>query len=783
MIVSHGVAAAGARAAAAARRVRRREDTSSARRYAFDVLVVDEAHHVAPASPTAATGFRGYAVDSQRTRRHQGAGREVRAPAVPVRDPAQRLLRVVHRADGDDRRPPVHPRREPGRARAARHRGPPAQGRPGVAEGVQARELKIARLHPRAATRSRSSRCWTRSSPRARGADGREPVGWHRGDAAEEAVPVQPVVVRADAAPLRRRRRRSGHRGRRRGLVYQEVFGSGQSDEEEGAAEHPEFTALRHSKRSDPLGRGHAGRDRLADRMGPGLREPAGLPGWTRCSRSWTRSAGRTAGRGPTSGSWCSPSTPTTLDWIVRRPGPERLPAEKARGHPGLDPPEEREDIRAQFTAPPAEQPVRVLVATDSAGEGIDLQDHCHRLVNFDIPFNPSRLEQRIGRIDRYGQQHTPEVYQLRPGRAGIRTREDTAFLLDKVAEKIGQVAADLGSVNQVIDAEIQDHFTPARHRGRKVKLAAGDDGSVDHQPRPGRRHGAQPHPHRAVADYDDRKAEMHLTPANARRVVDTALELTSQPPLIPLGDDDPARGLRGPGARVRVAVRAARPRHPAEARRAAPDHVRPGGGGRGRGRRLGSTFTSGTRCCSAPRASCARRCSASDSPVHRVTAVVVDGLPQSCVAAVSRLVLVGRGGLRLHEEVFLTGIRLRGSAMAEAKVEQVLDQALDAQDLILAGEEVRRALAEQWNADGAPLRTRLLAAMEPKAPQPSGAGDRHAVQAARLRHRPGPGDLRRVPRQPPGIPRSPRPQRSAARKRNCSPTTSSGSASMTSPG
>src|SRR5262249_55626258 len=65
------------------------------------------------------------------------------------------------------------------------------------------------------------------------------------------------------------------------------------------------------------------------------------------------------------------------------------------------------------------------------------------------------------------------------------------------------------------------------------------------------------------------------------------------------------------------------------------------------------------------------------DSPVHRVTAVVVDRLPQSCLAAISRLVLVGRGGLRLHEEVFLTGIRLRGQAMAEAKVEDLLDRTL----------------------------------------------------------------------------------------------------------
>ncbi len=53
--------------------------------------------------------------------------------------------------------------------------------------------------------------------------------------------------------------------------------------------------------------------------------------------------------------------------------------------------------------------------ATDAAGEGIDLQTHCHRLINIDVPFNPSRLEQRIGRIDRYGQRFDPEIYYLTP--------------------------------------------------------------------------------------------------------------------------------------------------------------------------------------------------------------------------------------------------------------------------------------------------------------------------------------------------------------------------------
>ena len=67
------------------------------------------------------------------------------------------------------------------------------------------------------------------------------------------------------------------------------------------------------------------------------------------------------------------------------------------------------------------------------------------------------------------------------------------------------------------------------------------------------------------------------------------------------------------------------------------------------------------------------------DSPLNRVTAVVVDDLEESFVAAVTRMVLVGRGGIRLHEEVFLAGVRLHGRrAMAEEKAEAALDQALD---------------------------------------------------------------------------------------------------------
>ena len=65
---------------------------------------------------------------------------------------------------------------------------------------------------------------------------------------------------------------------------------------------------------------------------------------------------------------------------------------------------EDRERIKAAFQADPQRPPVRILLATDAASEGIDLQNHCPRLIHYEIPWNPNRMEQRNGRIDRHGQ-------------------------------------------------------------------------------------------------------------------------------------------------------------------------------------------------------------------------------------------------------------------------------------------------------------------------------------------------------------------------------------------
>ena len=57
---------------------------------------------------------------------------------------------------------------------------------------------------------------------------------------------------------------------------------------------------------------------------------------------------------------------------------------------------------------------IRFLVSTEAGGEGIDLQEKCHTLVHVDLPWNPMRLHQRVGRLSRYGQQHRVDVMSLR---------------------------------------------------------------------------------------------------------------------------------------------------------------------------------------------------------------------------------------------------------------------------------------------------------------------------------------------------------------------------------
>jgi len=71
---------------------------------------------------------------------------------------------------------------------------------------------------------------------------------------------------------------------------------------------------------------------------------------------------------------------------------------------------ESRERLKAQFNVDAEEEPLRILIATDAAREGVNLQNYCRHLIHFDIPWNPGKLEQRNGRIDRK-LQRAPRVW------------------------------------------------------------------------------------------------------------------------------------------------------------------------------------------------------------------------------------------------------------------------------------------------------------------------------------------------------------------------------------
>ena len=100
-----------------------------------------------------------------------------------------------------------------------------------------------------------------------------------------------------------------------------------------------------------------------------------------------------------------------TADYLVRRLEGFGYTGHVGQVHGGLGWPAREMEVE-RFRRPDG---ARFLVATDAAGEGINLQ-FCRLMVNYDIPWNPARLEQRMGRIHRYGQRHDVHVFNLVAG-------------------------------------------------------------------------------------------------------------------------------------------------------------------------------------------------------------------------------------------------------------------------------------------------------------------------------------------------------------------------------
>ncbi|MHA6878966.1 DISARM system SNF2-like helicase DrmD [Ralstonia pseudosolanacearum] len=347
--------------------------------------------------------------------------------------------------------------------------------------------------------------------------------------------------------------------------------------------------------------------------------------------------------------------------------------------HGGLSQ-EEREPIKAAFQATPQDSPVRILLATDAASEGIDLQNHCNRLIHLEIPYNPNVMEQRNGRIDRHGQREK-EVLIWHPVDGGDTSGSSVGGHGEDILRalrKLDSMRADMGSVNPVIapqmsgliEGSLKDldtHLAEARIARAKNFIRAERELKE------------------RVAKLHERllttKQDFHLTPDHVLMAVKTGLALAGRPPLEPVelagapsGSVFRMPALSGSWARCLEGLRHP---HTQKIRPITFDHAV--ASGRDDVVLVHLNHRLVQMCLRLLRAEIWAQDDA--KKLHRVTVrtvpdTLVDG---PAVVVVSRLVVTGGNHHRLHEELTVSGGYLRDQSFRReegvTRVQQWLDE------------------------------------------------------------------------------------------------------------
>ena len=159
-----------------------------------------------------------------------------------------------------------------------------------------------------------------------------------------------------------------------------------------------------------------------------------------------------------------------TLTWLAEHLREDlRLPADAVRIMHGSLSDVEQQEIVEQFRQ--AHTPVRVLVTGDVASEGVNLHAQCHELVHYDIPWSLIRIEQRNGRIDRYGQSVSPQITTLLLSPSDPRFSGDVR-VLTRLMEKEDQAHRALGDA-----ASLMGLYSGEKEEAAiREALAAGED-------------------------------------------------------------------------------------------------------------------------------------------------------------------------------------------------------------------------------------------------------------------------------------------------------------------
>ena len=431
-------------------------------------------------------------------------------------------------------------------------------------------------------------------------------------------------------------------------------------------------------------------------------------------------------------------------DLLVREGFAERGPDGERRTlllYGGMDA-KERETIKASFQAHPSDASVRILLATDAASEGIDLQNYCSHLIHYEIPWNPNRLEQRNGRIDRHGQR-APEVniyhfvthtykdiltsdVATPPGMqdalpAHISDLDDDLEFLMQAVLKIERIREDLGNVGPVIAEQIEEAML-----GRRRTL----DTRRAEENAPSRHLQAFARKQRALlaeriehlySQLQEGRSELNLLPDNIHAVVETALELAKQPPLQkrllhnPHGKYPPIEVFDVPELSGSWAACTSGLEHPHthQKRPIVFDYELASGRDDVVLAHLNHRLV--TMSLRLLRAEV--WASGEQRKLYRVTARTVPShiLDTPVVVAHARLLILGGDNTRLHEELIAAGGYLREGRFArmnEGQLRDVLSAALDAP----VSQALQQRLAELWDRHRDPLLQSIEARLEDRA-------------------------------------------------------------------
>ncbi len=378
----------------------------------------------------------------------------------------------------------------------------------------------------------------------------------------------------------------------------------------------------------------------------------------------------------------------------------------------------ERESVKAAFQTSPSQSPVRILLATDAASEGLDLQNFCSKLIHYEIPWNPNRMEQRNGRVDRHGQKASQvDIYHFVAD--GYKQRQlsqtvgkvddldaDLEFLM-RVAQKIEKIREDLGSVGQVLADDVEHAML-----GKGYSLGSTD--AAEKKSDPVRKmlkfeRDLAKQVESLLEQYRETQRELRLTPDNIQEVVEVGLELAGQPPLLPVKRDDGKTIYQLPafkGSWTACADGLVHP-HTEEIRCVTfdPDVSK----GRDDVVLVHLNHRLVQMCLRLLRAevwSVEGR-----QKMHRIEARVVPDniLPSPAIIAHGRLVVIGGDSHRLHEEIIAAGGFIKEGRFNRMNVGQVAE-ALAAATFDEPTSTVKKQFLKLWDSLSSPLQQSLIA-------------------------------------------------------------------------